>query len=96
VALPILVVVILAEELVFRGALMDLLSERMGGTATVLVASVLYLLPQLGVGSWLLMLVAFGCGLAWSALRQWTGTLVAPTVAHLIWDFVVFVLLPVA
>jgi membrane protease YdiL (CAAX protease family) len=91
---PVLALVIAAEELTWRGTLMDVLSRRLGPLATVMLASLAYVVPQLGIGSWLLALVAFGCGLIWSTVRHWTGSLVPPTLAHVIWNVVVFILFP--
>ena len=94
-ALPILALVIGAEEIVWRGEVMDLLRPRVSAPTAVVVASLLYVIPQVGIGSWLLAAVALGCGLLWSALRVCTGSVTAPLVAHLVWDVVVFVLFPV-
>ncbi len=43
----------------------------------------------------LLVIVALLCGLVWGALRVWTHGLLAPLIAHLTWDLLVFVLFPV-
>jgi hypothetical protein len=48
----------------------------------------------LPVGSPLLLLVALLCGLHWGALKAGTGSLVPVLVCHLLWDLVVFILLP--
>jgi membrane protease YdiL (CAAX protease family) len=41
-----------------------------------------------------LVAVAFSCGLAWSTLRASTASLVPPLVAHLLWDALVLLWLP--
>lgn len=108
-ALPVLFAIILTEELVWRGALIHGL-ERMerpawvesdapvyqgpGSAAVVILAAVLYALPQLGSGSMLVWAAALGCGIIWSALRLWTGAIVAPLVAHVMWDLAVLVIEP--
>jgi hypothetical protein len=55
----------------------------------------LYVLPQIAFRSPLLVIVALSCGLVWGALRVRTRGLLAPLVAHLTWDLLVFVLFPV-
>jgi membrane protease YdiL (CAAX protease family) len=52
-------------------------------------------LPQIAFRSPLLVVVALVCGLIWGALRVWTKGLVAPLLAHLLWNLLVFVLFPV-
>jgi membrane protease YdiL (CAAX protease family) len=58
------------------------------------VAASLYALAHAPVGSPLLVVVAFGCGLMWSGLRAYTGELVAPLTAHLVWDVCVLIVRP--
>lgn len=93
-ALPLLLFVVAVEELVWRGLAMDVLMKRMGRTEAVIVASVLYIIPQIAMRSLLLMFVALCCGLVWGALRARFGGLAAPLLAHGIWDLLVFVLFP--
>lgn len=94
-ALPVLVFVVAAEELVWRGLAMDVFS-RLGAFRAVLVASVAYILPQVAFRSGLLVVVALLCGIVWSTLRVRTRGVLAPFVAHLVWDLLVFVMYPVA
>ena len=94
-AFPVLVLVVAAEELVWRGLAIDLFSKSFGASGAVLFASLVYVLPQIAFRSPLLVIVALLCGLVWGALRVRTQGLVAPLVAHLTWDLLVFVLFPV-
>lgn len=94
-AFPVLVLVVGAEELVWRGLAIDLFSKSLGRWGAVLLASLLYVLPQIAFRSPLLVIVALSCGLVWGGLRVWTRGLLAPLVAHLTWDLLVFVLFPV-
>lgn len=75
--------VVLAEELVWRGALL----EGAGG-ARLLALSALYAACHAPSGSPLLVAVAFACGLYWGALRLATGSVFAAAIAHLLWDAV--------
>lgn len=94
-ALPILALVVTAEELVFRDVLMTALRDRFPALLAGAIAVLLYVLPQVIGGSWLLVAVAFSCGIVWTALRMWTGDLWAPWLCHLLWDLAVFVAFPV-
>jgi len=94
-AFPVLVLVVAAEELVWRGLAIDLFSKSLGRSGAVLLASLVYVLPQIAFRSPLLVIVALSCGLVWGGLRVRTGGLLAPLVAHLTWDLLVFVLFPV-
>ncbi|MFW2388747.1 MAG: lysostaphin resistance A-like protein [Polyangiales bacterium] len=95
-AFPVLLLVVAAEELVWRGLAIDLFSKAWGPWRAVLLSALLYVLPQVALGSALLMIVALLCGLLWGGLRVRFGGLAAPFIAHLIWNLLVFVLYPVA
>ncbi len=104
-ALPVIWLVVLSEELVFRGLAVRLL-ERWPRTnalsgpqrqaLVVALSTVLYALPQLVGGSAVLLGLSAACGLVWSWQRVRTGSLVAPLLTHLIWDTLVFVVVPLA
>jgi len=93
-ALPILALVVVAEECVWRGLLIDMLQRCYADSQVVLLSTALYAVPHLCSGSWLLVGVVLVCGVIWSRLRVMTGSLVVPLLTHLIWDLGVFVLFP--
>jgi len=95
-AFPVLLLVVAAEELVWRGVAIDLFSRSLGPWRAMLVSAFLYVLPQVALRSPLLIIVALCCGLLWGALRVSSKGLAAPFVAHLVWDILVFVWHPVA
>lgn len=95
-AFPLLLVVVAAEELVWRGLAVDLFTPALGSWRAALMAALLYVLPQIAFRSPLLIIVALLCGLVWGALRVRTGGLTAPFVAHIMWDVLVFIIYPVA
>ena len=95
-AFPVLVLVVTAEEIVWRGLGIDVFSRHTSAQNAVLLSAVLYTLPQVAFRSPLLVVVAFLCGVVWGALRVHTKGLTAPLLAHLVWDLLVFVLFPVA
>ena len=94
VASLMLVPVILGEELVWRGAVQGALVRRFGPVRGVLLAATLYGLAVAPLGAPILVVVAFACGLAWGTLRQASASLVPPLLAHLLWDLLVLVWLP--
>lgn len=94
-ALPVLVLVVSTEEWVWRGLAIDNFSRAMGPGHAAVLSATIYVLPQVAFRSPLLVVVALLCGLVWGALRVWSKGLVAPLIAHLLWDLLVFVLFPV-
>lgn len=66
-----------AEELFFRG----FVQGRLGLVGSVVV----YTLVQVVAGKWALTLAALLGGAVWGGLAWWTGGLVAPIVAHVLW-----------
>ena len=88
--------VILGEELVWRGVVQSGLSRRFGTINGVWLAAGVYTLVQVPVGSPVLLLTAFACGLMWGALRAWTRSLVPVLVAHILWDVVILLWLPLS
>jgi membrane protease YdiL (CAAX protease family) len=89
-----LVPVIVGEELVWRGVVQTSLVERLGRLERRRAGGVLYALVHVPLGSPVLVAVALFCGLAWGALRATTASLVPPLVAHLLWDVLVLLWLP--
>ena len=86
--------VILGEELVWRGVVQTELGRRFGTVQSVVLSAFLYTLVQVPVGSPALLLTAFACGSIWGALRARTGSLVSGLVAHILWDVVILLWLP--
>lgn len=89
-----LVPVIVGEELVWRGAVQASLVQRLGAWRGVALAAVVYALVHAPLGSPVLVAVAFFCGLTWGALRATTASLVPPLIAHLLWNVLVLLWLP--
>ena len=94
VASAALVPVVVGEELVWRGVVQASLVRRLGAWRGVALAAVVYALVHMPLGSPVLVAVAFFCGLAWGALRATTASLVPTLVAHLLWDMLVLLWLP--
>lgn len=86
--------VVFGEELVWRNVVQSALVRRLGRPGGVTVAAIAYALAHAPLGSPVLMLVALLCGLTWGALRAASGSLVPTLVAHLVWDVLVLLWLP--
>lgn len=84
----------LGEEIVWRGAVQSAVARRFGHAAAVPVAAALYALMHAPVGVPSLSLIAMACGLGWGLLRTLTGGLMAPFLAHLVWDEIMFFVAP--
>lgn len=89
-----IVPIIVGEELVWRGAVQASLVRRLGVWWGVTLAAAVYALAQAPLGSPVLMVVALLCGLVWGILRATTASLVPSLVAHLLWDVIVLLWLP--
>lgn len=94
-ALAWVVAIILAEELLFRGAWPAALQRRLPKNVAFLLSLVTYALAQLGTGSWIVVAVAGVCGSIWTVQRLYTGSLLSPLISHLIWSPTVILLYPV-
>jgi membrane protease YdiL (CAAX protease family) len=102
--LPIVVIVwiiILAEEILWRGVVQEAISQAnaidwrgrpsygkasVRGGLVVLASALVYGLSHTPIGSPLLVVVAVCCGVYWSALRRQTGSLIPSLISHLLWD----------
>lgn len=87
--------IILAEELMFRGAWPAALERWMPRRGAFLVSLITYALAQFGTGSWIVVGMAAVCGSIWTLQRLYTGSLLSPLIAHLIWSPTVILLYPV-
>ena len=86
--------VVVGEELVWRGVVQAALTRRLGRPGGLVFAAVAYALAHAALGSPVLVTVALLCGIAWGALRAASKSLVPPLLAHLVWDALVLLWLP--
>jgi membrane protease YdiL (CAAX protease family) len=84
-----------AEELLFRGILPRALQLWLAERTAFGIALLAYSFAQLGSGSWIVFLLALVCGAAWSGLRLYTGSLTPGLIAHAIFSPTVLLLHPV-
>lgn len=94
-ALPWVIAIIVAEELLWRGALLYVLERRVSPRLAMAISVATYAAAQLGTGSWIVVLLAVVCGTIWTIQRRYTRSLLSPLIAHLIWTPVVILLHPV-
>lgn len=88
-------VIIAAEELLFRGAWLVALERHVGSHAALGLSVALYAGAQAFSGSLIVGLLALCCGTLWALERVLTGSIVAPLLSHMIWTPVIILLHPV-
>jgi membrane protease YdiL (CAAX protease family) len=90
-----LVMVVIAEELLWRGVVTRFLMERVGRGAGILLGATVYALAHWAAWNPLLLLAAMAFGIFWGWLYAATDDLVAPTVSHLLFDVLLLFAFPV-
>lgn len=85
-ALVLLLLIVVSEEIAWRGVVFQALSSRLARAPATAVGSLLYAVVHAPIGSPALLLTCLAAGLCWTALRAWTRSLPAVILAHLIWD----------
>lgn len=86
---------ILAEELLFRGLLLESLrSAGVPKIAAAIGSLAAYVLVQIGSGSPVIAVAALVCGAFWTVERVLTKSLVASIFSHAIWTLVVIHVYP--
>jgi membrane protease YdiL (CAAX protease family) len=83
---PTLVMIIIAEEVAWRGVIARFFMERWGKALGIVAAASVYALAHWAAFNPLLAIAAFGCGLFWGWLYAASDDLAPPVVSHLIWD----------
>lgn len=91
---PMLILIVAGEEVVWRGALGLGLAARIGAWPAVGVSATLFCVAHLTAGPPVLALAALLAGAAWTWLAIRTRSLVASFVAHLGWDVALLWLTP--
>jgi uncharacterized protein len=95
-ALPFLVVVAFAEELLFRGYLLRRLDQLTGSlSAGLLLSSMIFALGH-GYAGALGVVTVGAMGMLFGLIYRWRGSLVAPMVMHFIQNFIGLILAPLA
>jgi len=83
-----------AEEIYWRGLIQRRLTERSNPKTGLLLGAAAYALVHLPTLNPILIITALIDGLAWGAIYQRTNSLVPGIISHVIWDILIFVVLP--
>lgn len=86
-ALLLMPVVLICEELVWRGAVHDAVSRRYPPLTAVAIGTALYTLAHVPYGSPVIILAAAGAGSCWASLRSYSDSLPAVVAAHAVWNY---------
>ena len=84
-------VIVICEEIVWRGAVQGALARRTAWLPTAMIGALIYAIAHAPIGSPALVLTCLVAGFCWSALRGLTDSLPVVVIAHLVWDFAVLV-----
>ena len=93
--LPTLVLIVAAEELLWRGVVTRFLSERAGRPAGIFGGALFFGAAHLAAGNPLLVVAAVVCGAFWGWLAEAFDDLSVPFAAHLVWDLLLLFAFPV-
>jgi len=84
------------EEIYWRGFIQRRFSERLGTSAGLITATSAYTLVHLPTMNVPLMLTAFIGGLTWGYVYEKTGSLWPVIISHVLFDLLIFVIVPFA
>jgi uncharacterized protein len=93
-ALPIIALVVVAEELVYRSVVTSLCLRHMSVTFTIVCSTLLYALPLAASGSWLLCAIGLTLGTFWTLARIGSNSLTTTLLCHFMWSCSTFVVFP--
>lgn len=82
------------EEVFWRGLIQKQLGLRIKKSYALLLATFFYTLVHVPTQNPVLILAAAVCGLFWGGIYWKTGSMVPVLISHMIWDPMIFVLLP--
>jgi hypothetical protein len=83
------------EEIYWRGFIQRFFQMRWGKGTAFLLTVILYTGMHLSTGNPVLILAALICGVYWSGLYWYTGSLVPVLISHMLWDPFIFVIAPI-
>jgi uncharacterized protein len=82
------------EELFWRGFVQKRLLRYFSPFKSILIAALLYASVHIYSGTLILMLAAFLSGLMWGALYLWKKSMPLVIVSHIVFDIMIFIILP--
>lgn len=83
------------EEIFWRGFVQARLSQKWEPLAAFALTTLLYTGVHVPTGNPVLILASFTCGVFWGGLYMASGKLVPVLVSHMVWDPLIFVILPI-
>jgi len=83
------------EEVYWRGLVQRYFMSRWGGLNGFWITALIYTLVHVPTLNPVLILAAFTCGLFWGGVFALTGSLVPVLISHMIWDPLIFTILPI-
>jgi membrane protease YdiL (CAAX protease family) len=86
--------IVLAEEVLWRGVVSKFLTERFGIGMGVVLAALSYAAAHWAAFNPVLTIAALGCGIYWGILYAATDDIITPFVAHLTWDVLLLFAFP--
>lgn len=84
-----------AEEVFWRGFIQDTLQEKFGINMGWIIASLVYGGVHIVAWNFMLVAAALVCGFFWGYIFKKYKTLWPGIISHAVWDFTIFVLLPI-
>jgi uncharacterized protein len=82
------------EELFWRGFIQKRLLRYFGPIGSITIGALLYASVHIYSGTFILMLAAFLSGLLWGALYMWKKSMPLVIVSHIVFDIMIFIILP--
>ncbi|MEH6995303.1 type II CAAX endopeptidase family protein [Neobacillus drentensis] len=82
------------EELFWRGFVQKRLLHYFGPLTSIFIGALLYASVHIYSGTLILMLAAFLSGLLWGALYLWKRSMPLVIVSHIVFDIMIFIILP--
>lgn len=83
------------EEIYWRGFVQRFFQIKWGKGVAFLLTVILYTGVHLPTGNPVLILAAFICGIYWSGLYWYAGSIVPVLISHMLWDPFIFVIAPI-
>lgn len=93
-AAPIIWLVVIAEELVYRGVVTGWCARKGSFWFALLASTALYVVPLLASGSWLLVVIGISLGTLWTFVRLRSGGILVSLLSHALWSCSTFVVFP--
>ena len=83
------------EEIFWRGFIQHFFTQKWNAPIGFAVTTFLYVMVHIPTGNPILMLAAFTCGLFWGIGYWASGSLIPVLVSHMVWDPLIFVIMPI-